>query len=75
MTTNNRPPNFRENGKFYLIRCYVCDPERGRENWALAVAAGQCAFCGWSDTQEGKTSGEGTAPENAHVRPEVSRPS
>ena len=29
----------------YLVRCPFC----GRENWAIAVADGRCAFCGWPD--------------------------
>jgi hypothetical protein len=27
----------------HLNYCYICE----RENYALAVAAGQCAWCGW----------------------------
>lgn len=42
------PPNFiGENGSLYLVRCYVCAPVRGRENWAVMVASGTCAWCGW----------------------------
>lgn len=41
----DQPPNFREAGKLYLVRCRVCD----RENYAPAVASGQCAWCGWSE--------------------------
>lgn len=29
-----------------LVRCYTCGGERGRENWAMAVASGRCAWCG-----------------------------
>lgn len=49
MTVNqDRPPNFRVNGKLYLVRCFNCgDPERGRENYLPRVASGECAFCGW----------------------------
>lgn len=44
-----RDPNFfGRDGSFYLIRCYHCDPEYGRENWAMAVATGTCNWCGWS---------------------------
>jgi len=39
----DRPPNFREDGKLYLVRCFVCN----RENWAMLVSSGQCAWCGW----------------------------
>jgi len=42
-----RPPNFRKNGQLYLVRCFKCDPINGRENWAMAVATGHCAWCGW----------------------------
>ena len=42
-------PNFVENGELYLMRCYKCDPENGRENWAPYVATGQCAWCGWKE--------------------------
>lgn len=50
----DRPPNFRddlhgEGGNLYLVRCYACDPEHGRENWAVMVASGTCAFCGWKE--------------------------
>lgn len=31
------------NGKLYLVRCPRCD----RENWAMYVSSGQCAWCGW----------------------------
>lgn len=43
--TNDRPPNFRSEGKLYIVRCYICG-EHGRENWAPAVASGRCAWCG-----------------------------
>lgn len=45
---NDRRPNFYgDDGRFYLVRCYACRPEGGTENWAIAVAAGECAWCGW----------------------------
>ena len=38
--------NFRDkNGKPYLVRCPYCK----LENWASAVASGQCAWCGWKE--------------------------
>ena len=44
----DRRPNFRdEEGNLYLVRCYHCSPEHGRENYAPAVATGTCAWCGW----------------------------
>lgn len=49
----DRPPNFRsDDGRLYLVRCFECAPEHGRENWAMNVASGTCAWCGW---QDGKT--------------------
>ena len=47
---NDRPPNFRhEDGSLYLMRCFVCEPNRGSENWAMAVSSGKCAWCGWEE--------------------------
>jgi hypothetical protein len=46
---NDRPPNFRdENGKLFLVRCFACG-EHGRENYAMVVAKGECAWCGWKE--------------------------
>lgn len=45
-----RHPNFRNaDGQLYLVRCFACEPERGRENYALAVPSGQCCWCGWRE--------------------------
>lgn len=44
-TENDRPPNFRREGKLYLVRCFAC----GAENWAPSVAEGVCAWCGWKE--------------------------
>ena len=55
MTLNDRQPNFRSNdGRLYLVRCFNCGLtyNRGKENWAPAVATGRCAWCGWEE--EGK---------------------
>lgn len=30
-------------GKVFLMRCHKC----GKENYALAVSSGQCAWCGY----------------------------
>jgi len=49
---NDRDPNFRVKGKLYLVRCFSCNPERGTENWAIAVATGVCAACGWTEDRE-----------------------
>ena len=43
----DRPPNFRKDDRLYLVRCFACDPEIGKENWAMAVYSGVCAWCGW----------------------------
>jgi len=32
-----------DRGYFYMVRC----PECKRENWAIAVADGVCAWCGY----------------------------
>jgi hypothetical protein len=46
----DRPPNFRaDNGDLYLVRCFACQPEWGRENWDMTVADGVCAWCGWRE--------------------------
>lgn len=50
--SQDRGQNFRDkNGKLFLIRCYACEPERGRENYAMAVASGTCAWCGWTEKE------------------------
>lgn len=56
---NNREPNYYvTNGKFYLVRCFACSPEHGKENYAMAVATGQCAWCGWKESEKkGKNNG------------------
>jgi hypothetical protein len=47
MSNNFQVPNFfDDNGKFYLVRCFACDSEHGRENYAAAVSSGMCAWCG-----------------------------
>lgn len=48
-TVQDRPPNFREHGRLYLVRCFSCAPENGTENWAMAVASGRCQWCGWKE--------------------------
>lgn len=55
-----RPPNFRgPDGVLCIVRCFACEPERGRENWALAVAAGYCCWCGWTEPTRAKRGAEG----------------
>lgn len=51
----DRGPNFREDGKLYLLRCFKCEPNYGRENYMLAVASGQCAWCGWKEEEKPMT--------------------
>lgn len=53
---NDRGPNFRsDDGRFYLVRCFSCGGDRGRENWAMAVASGTCTFCGWKEPADAGT--------------------
>lgn len=55
MHLNDREPNFRgDNGELYLVRCFSCGGDRGTENWAMVVATGTCAWCGWSESAEQK---------------------
>lgn len=39
--------NFEADGKKYLVRCPRCK----KENYAPAVATGQCAWCGYKEEQ------------------------
>lgn len=49
-TFQDKPPNFRdEEGQLFLVRCYACDPKFGKENYAMIVAKGICAWCGWRE--------------------------
>lgn len=34
---------YQSNDKLYLVRC----PDCGRENYAMAVSSGACAWCGY----------------------------
>lgn len=48
----DRLPNFRdEKGNLYLVRCFACPGhgDRGKENYAMSVSGGICAWCGWED--------------------------
>ena len=52
-TINDRHPNFRgKDGTLFLVRCFACGGGYGTENWAMAVAGGYCAFCGWTEKEE-----------------------
>lgn len=42
--------NFEANGKTYLVRCPKCK----RENYAMAVSSGICAWCGYDANEEKK---------------------
>lgn len=37
-----------QDGNIYLQRCFAC----GKENWAPAVASGQCAWCGYDANKD-----------------------
>ena len=39
--------NFESDGKLYLVRCMHCGDT---ENYILAAASGQCAWCGWKES-------------------------
>ncbi len=43
-----------DEGKLYLVRCMACPDsgDRGKENWAMIVPKGMCAWCGWADVEE-----------------------
>lgn len=41
--------NFEVDGKIYLVRCQKC----GKENCAMAVSSGICAWCGYNANKEG----------------------
>ena len=48
-----------KSGLVCMIRCFAC----GKENWAMAVASGQCAWCGHDANKKAvlKKQGKGTA--------------
>ena len=37
-----------EEGKLFIVQCVACN----QENWALAVASGCCAWCGWEENNK-----------------------
>lgn len=39
---------YKHNNKICMIRCFVY----GKENWAMQVASGYCAWCGYSPNKE-----------------------
>jgi len=46
----DREPNFRSiSGQLFLVKCFVCDPTFGKENYTFAVANGECAWCQWRE--------------------------
>lgn len=49
--------SFFEDGKWFLVRCHVCQ----KENWAMAVASGECSWCGYNaNKSNGVSIGEET---------------
>lgn len=46
---SKKHPNFETEDGWYLVRCFECPDagDRGRENYAMAVASGTCAWCGF----------------------------
>jgi hypothetical protein len=45
---SHRAPNFKsDDGRWFLVRCYECEPERGTENYGAAVSSGICYRCGY----------------------------
>lgn len=44
--------NFEKNGRFYLVRCFNCDSDKGTENYAINIASGICTWCGWPHCNE-----------------------
>jgi DNA polymerase II large subunit len=47
-TIQDRKPNFRnKSGKLFLVRCFACNNEFGKENIATMVYSGKCAWCGY----------------------------
>lgn len=46
--------NFRYDGRLYLVRCYLCRPKEGLENYTPLVRSGKCAWCGWEDKPQKK---------------------
>ena len=52
-TIQDRPPNFRNaEGQLFLVRCFNCDKQHGRENRLASVAGGCCAWCGWAEMED-----------------------
>ena len=51
--------NFRDDdGNPFVVRCPKCR----RENWAMAVASGQCAWCWWHEQNPSHHDGAAPAP-------------
>lgn len=50
---NDRFPNFTgDEGKFFLVRCFACKKDGGKENYLPAVSLGTCSWCGWSEKSD-----------------------
>ena len=55
-------PNFKgKDGRIFLVRCPKCK----RENWAMAVAGGACAWCGFDANGEYTCTNASNANENS----------
>lgn len=57
LTRQTQHPNYRDdNGTLCIVRCFsekcLKTSKHGRENYALAVASGMCAWCGWKEEKE-----------------------
>jgi hypothetical protein len=65
----NQSPNFRDKkGNLYLVRCFACGGEMGKENWAVVVATGTCAWCGWKEKKINKQAEiEKKTDKNKHI--------
>jgi len=52
-TIQDRQPNFRIEGRLFLVHCFNCGhPEVGRANDPFFVAFGKCKYCSWQETKE-----------------------
>ena len=67
---NDREPNFKSKGQFYLVRCYACNKDIGTENYVLAVTTGQCYKCGWKHEQ---TSEHKAEQGSSQSKPDISK--
>lgn len=58
-TIQDREPNFRdEQNNLFLVHCFNCDYEFGRENYSSVVSCGYCNWCGWGRTTKANPFGD-----------------